>query len=92
MIIPPPLGTKAREEHDINNLRILYLISEELNIHQDGNVQRAFLLLKKLVGKHRFCREFVVLHMFLDGEKKKKKQKEYDRVWKLFKSEYIDKL
>ena len=74
MIIPPPLNTKEREKHDISGLRVLYLVCEDIGIAQQENIQKAFLLLRKLVGTGKFVSEFTILQSFIENKKKEKRE------------------
>eukprot|EP00866_Antonospora_locustae_P001618 jgi/Antlo1/1618/1830 len=76
MIIPPPINTKERESHDISGLRVLYLLCEDIGIAQEEHVQRAFLLLRKLVGKDRFLKEFITLQDYIETQRANKYKEE----------------
>lgn len=76
MILPPPINTKEREDHDISCLRVLYLLCEDLNIDRDEHVQQAFLLLRKLIGKSNFQSEFKILQDFIEKQRDRKNCKE----------------
>lgn len=82
MIIPPPLNTKEREGHDISGLRVLYLLCEDVGIAQEEHVQKAFLLLRKLVGSHKFVSEFRILQDYIETQKAKKLKMRADNIKK----------
>lgn len=69
MIIPPPVNTKEREEHDISGLRVLYLLCEDTGIAHEEHVQKAFLLLRKLVGRDKFLSEFTILQEYIEKQR-----------------------
>lgn len=74
MLIPPQLGTKERKEHDINMLRMFYVVCENYNISEDEDIQKSFFHLVSWAGKSNFLDEFQVFELFVNKYIEKKKE------------------
>ncbi|KAI5178354.1 hypothetical protein PAEPH01_2538 [Pancytospora epiphaga] len=69
MLLPPQLDTESRKEYDLNDLRIYYMICEDLGIADDDNIQKSFQCLMGWAGKHKFMEEFSILKAHIDKKK-----------------------
>lgn len=74
MLVPPGLNTQDRKEHDLNNLRVYYMICEEIGIADDENVQKSFQCLMGWAGNFKFIEEFTIFRKYID-----KKRSEYHK-------------
>ncbi|KAI5149184.1 hypothetical protein ENBRE01_0745 [Enteropsectra breve] len=72
MIVPPTLESKERREHDLNNLRIYYMICEDIGIDQEETIQRSFQYLMQWAGKYKFLEEFAIFKDYVDKKKEEK--------------------
>lgn len=72
MLIPPQVGTKDRKEHDINMLRMFYIVCETNNISNDEDIQKSFFHLVKWAGKSNFLDEFMLFEMYVEKYMDKK--------------------
>ncbi|KAI4291885.1 hypothetical protein PAPHI01_1159 [Pancytospora philotis] len=70
MLVPPALDTKDREAHDLNDLRVYYMLCEELGIANDEEVQKSFKCLINWAGKFKFVEEFTIFKQHVDRRKK----------------------
>lgn len=70
MLLPPRLNTKNRKEYDLNDLRIYYMICEDLGIADDENIQKSFQCLMNWAGDYKFIEEFTILKSHIDRKKK----------------------
>lgn len=74
MIIPPQLNTRERKTHDLNDLRIYYMICEDLGIAEKEDIQRSFFHLMRWAGNYKFLEEFQIFKNYIDKLKSDKKQ------------------
>lgn len=70
MLVPPQLDTKERKEHDMNILRIYYMICEDIGMAKDGNVQKSFQCLMNWAGSFKFVEEFTIFREHIDRLKR----------------------
>lgn len=73
MIIPPQLDTTERKHFDLNDLRVYYMICEDMGIAEEDNIQKSFYHLMKWAGNHKFLHEFRIFKMYIDTMRKEKK-------------------
>lgn len=66
MILPPPLNTKDRKKHDLNDLRVFYIVCEHLGISEKEDVQKSFFYLMKWAGDYKFLEEFQIFKKYID--------------------------
>lgn len=66
MIIPPEINTKERKSHDLNDLRIYYMICEDIGIAETEDIQKSFYHLMKFAGQHKFLQDFILLKNYVD--------------------------
>lgn len=69
MLLPPALGSPERRKHDLNNLRIYYMLCEEIGIAGEENVQKSFACLMRWAGDYKFMEEFGVFQEYIDKRK-----------------------
>lgn len=69
MLVPPTLNTKDRKDHDLNNLRIYYMLCEDIGIIDDENVQKSFHCLMGWAGNFKFVEEFTIFINHIDKRK-----------------------
>lgn len=74
MIVPSELGTKERKNNDLNDLRIYYMICEDLGIVENEDIQKSFFHLMKWAGNYKFLEEFQIFRNYIDKLKKDKRQ------------------
>lgn len=67
MLVPPQLGTKERREHDLNLLRIYYMICEDMGLSDNENVQKSFQCLMSWAGTFKFVEEFTIFKEHVDN-------------------------
>ncbi len=72
MILPPPLNTKERKNHDLNDLRVYYMMCEEMGISEKEDVQQSFYHLMRWAGNYKFLEEFQIFKRYVDRIKKDK--------------------
>lgn len=72
MLIPPTVNTKDRKNHDLNDLRIYYMVCEELGIIDKEDIQKSFYHLMKWAGNYKFLEEFSIFKRYIDKIKKDK--------------------
>lgn len=70
MLIPPELDTKDRKIHDLNDLRIYYMICEDIGIANDENIQASFKCLINWAGHFKFIEEFTIFRKHIDRRRK----------------------
>lgn len=70
MIVPSELGTKERKNNDLNDLRIYYMICEDLGIVENEDIQKSFFHLMKWAGNYKFLEEFQIFRNYIDKLKK----------------------
>ena len=66
MLVPPQLGTQERRNHDLDLLRIYYLICEDIELVDHENVKKSFQYLMGWAGSFKFNEEFVVFKTHID--------------------------
>lgn len=76
MIVPPQLNTRERKNHDLNDLRVYYMICEDLGIAEKEDIQKSFFHLMRWAGNYKFLEEFQIFKNYID---KLKKDKNYNK-------------
>ncbi|OQS55701.1 hypothetical protein EHP00_467 [Ecytonucleospora hepatopenaei] len=76
MLVPPQLGSKERKEHDINILRMFFVVCENHNISEDEDIQKSFFHLVKWAGKSNFLEEYLMFESFVQKYVEKKKSQQ----------------
>jgi hypothetical protein len=71
MFLPPELNTKERRDFDLNDLRVYYLICEDLGIADEEHIQKSFYYLMKWAGKEKFSKETTILKEYIMKVRKK---------------------
>lgn len=66
MIVPPQLNTRERRNHDLNDLRIYYMICEDLGIAEKDDIQKSFFYLMRWAGNYKFLEEFQIFKKYID--------------------------
>lgn len=74
MIVPPKVNTKERKRHDLNDLRLYFMMCEELNISNKEDIQESFGCLIKLTGNYKFMEEFIIFKEYVEKKKKEIQQ------------------
>jgi len=69
MILPPTINSQDRKEHDLNDLRVYYLVCEELGIENDDSIQQSFHYLMQWAGNSKFLDEFLVFIRYIEKKK-----------------------
>lgn len=70
MLVPPQLNTKDRKEHDLNTLRVYYMVCEDLGIAESESVQKSFQCLMGWAGSFKFVEEFTIFKGHIDKIKR----------------------
>lgn len=83
MFLPPESNTKERKEFDLGDLRVYYLICEEIGIADEEHIQKSFYYLMKWAGQEKFSRETAILRSYITKVKKEKKTKPVDEEYTL---------
>lgn len=65
MFLPPKPNTKERKKFDISDLRVYYLICEDLGIVYEEHIQKSFYYLIKWAGQDKFSRETAILKDYI---------------------------
>lgn len=65
MFLPPDPNTPARRDFDLGDLRVYYLICEELGIADEEHIQKSFFYLMKWAGQDKFGREAALLKEYI---------------------------
>lgn len=73
MFLPPEPNTRERRAFDIDDLRVYYLICEDLEIADEEHIQKSFYYLMKWAGQDKFNRETAILKSYIMKVKKKSK-------------------
>jgi hypothetical protein len=71
MFLPPELNTKERRAFDMGDLRVYYLVCEDLGIADEEHIQKSFYYLMKWAGKDKFSKETAILKEYITKVKKK---------------------
>lgn len=72
MFLPPKPNTKERREFDLNDLRVYYLICEDLGIADEESIQKSFYYLMKWAGQDKFNKETAILRKYIMEVRKNK--------------------
>ena len=75
MLVPPSLNSKDRKEHDLNDLRVYYMICEDIGIADDDDIQKSFFHLMRWAGNFKFLEEFTIFKAHIDKRKKERQHK-----------------
>lgn len=75
MILPPALNTDDRRVHDLNSLRVYYIICEEMGITEEESIQKSFAFLMEWAGEYKFLEEFVIFEEYVNKRKKEIEKK-----------------
>ncbi|CCI73917.1 ECU03_1115 [Encephalitozoon cuniculi GB-M1] len=65
MFLPPDANTKERRRFDLDDLRVYYLICEELGISEEEHIQKSFYYLMKWAGQDKFGGEVGLLRSYI---------------------------
>ena len=65
MFLPPEANTKERRRFDLDDLRVYYLICEELGIADEEHIQKSFYYLMKWAGQDKFNSEVGLLRSYI---------------------------
>lgn len=69
MLLPPALSTQERRSYDLDDLRVFYILCEELGIVNEEKIQKAFSLLMEWAGEYKFIEEFMILKEYVEKRK-----------------------
>ncbi|KAG5859371.1 hypothetical protein KMI_07g12140 [Encephalitozoon hellem] len=75
MFLPPDTNTKERRRFDLDDLRVYYLICEELGIAEEEHIQKSFYYLMKWAGQDKFSGEVGLLRNYIMRIKKERKDR-----------------